>query len=338
MKKNYFLGIDGGGTKTITAISDDKGNILSVAKSGPSNFQSFGIETAHRELKKGIEEAIKMAVIKRDEIVYAGFGISGADRDKDFDIILSILSDILPETPKILVNDTTIALRAGTDDGIGLALISGTGTNCIGFNGSKKMVRIGGLGPLTGDYGAGSDIAMAAYHAAFKYNDGRGKYTILYDIIKRHFKIDDIEDLIEFTYYDSMDYHKLNTITPYVFYAAKKGDKIANQILKRCADALSYAALTALRRLFSKEEKIIVALGGSVFIKQPDSIMVKIIKDRIIKKYRRAKFVVLDTEPVIGALLLAYDKYYGDFRANRLKRKLKAGIKNKKQSLEQFTP
>lgn len=323
MKNRYFLGIDGGGTKTITAISDESGNILSLVKTGPSNFQSFGIQRAYKELRNGIEMAIKIAKIEKQEIVYGGFGISGADREKDFDIILSIITDILPDVPKVLVNDTTIALRAGTEDMVGLALISGTGTNCIGFNRRGTMVRIGGLGPLTGDYGSGSDIAMAAYHAAFKYSDGRGKYTILYDMIKKHFLTDNIEDLIELTYYDSLDYHKLNTITPLVFEAAKKGDKIAKNILLECSKALSLAALTGLKRLFKTNEKIIVAFGGSVFIKQPKSIMINDIKNRIKNKFPYTRFVTLDTEPVIGALLLAYDYFYGDFRANRLKPKLK---------------
>ncbi len=329
MERKYFLGVDGGGTKTITAISDHRGNVLSLIKTGPSNFQSFGIERAYRELKTGIELALLKAKIKAAQLCYSGFGISGADRDKDFDIILSILNDILPEIPRILVNDTTIALRAGTKDCVGLALISGTGTNCIGFNREGKMVRIGGLGPLTGDYGAGSDIAMAAYHAAFKYNDGRGKYTMLYDIIKRHFNVEDIEDLIEFTYYDSLDYHRLNTITPFVFFAAKKGDRIAQRILINCANALSSAAITGLKRLFKKDEEIIIALGGSVFIKQPENIMTETIKKNILKKYPKSKFVKLDTEPVIGALLLAGDQFYGDFRMNRLKKRLKFGIKSR---------
>ncbi|MCX7944676.1 MAG: hypothetical protein N2746_09240 [Deltaproteobacteria bacterium] len=327
MKNTYFIGVDGGGTKTITVISDEEGSIASLIKTGPSNFQTFGIQKAYKELKLGIELALKKAHIKKAEIAYGGFGISGADRDKDFDIIMSILSDILPDTPKILVNDTTIALRAATSDGIGLALISGTGTNCIGFNKKGEMVRIGGLGPLTGDYGSGSDIAMAAYHAAFKYNDKRGKYTVLYDMIKRHFNTHDIEELIELTYFDSYDYHKLNTITPLVFKAAQMGDSIANKILINCANALSHSAITALKRLFKKEEKITIALGGSVFIKQPKSLMVEIIRKKIIHLYPKVKFTVLDTEPVIGALLLAYDKFYGDGRANRLKRNIKVGIK-----------
>ncbi len=327
MTSRFFLGIDGGGTKTITAISDEKGRIRAFVRTGPSNFQSYGIKKAYIELRNGIQFALRKAKIKSSQILYAGFGISGADRDKDFDIILSILSDILPDTPKILVNDTTIALRAGTSDGIGLALISGTGTNCIGFNKEGKMVRIGGLGPLTGDYGAGSDIAMAAYHAAFRYNDGRGKYTVLYDIIKRHFGVEDIEDLIELTYYDSLDYHRLNTITPLVFDAARKGDKIAREILINCAEALSFAAITGLKRLFKTNERITVALGGSVFIRQPKSIMVENIRKKIITKFPNTRFVTLDTEPVIGALLFAYDRYYGDFRANRLKGRLKKGIR-----------
>ncbi len=327
--KKYFIGIDGGGTKTITSIADETGRVLSLVKTGPSNFQSFGIESATIELQKGIKTALRQANIQMRELTYGGFGISGADRDKDYDIILSILSDIMPDTPKVLVNDTTIALRAGTRDCTGLAIISGTGTNCIGFNKEGKMVRIGGLGPLTGDFGAGSDIALAAFHAAFKYNDGRGKYTILYDMIKKHFHIDDIEDLIELTYFDSMDYHKLNTITPYVFKAAKLKDKIATDILLNCARALSRTALTALKRLFSKDGRITVAFGGSVFIKQRKNIMVDTIKMNIKKKFPHTNFVILNTEPVIGALLLAYDHYYGDFRANRLKKNLISSLKRK---------
>jgi N-acetylglucosamine kinase-like BadF-type ATPase len=330
MKDRFFLGIDGGGTKTLTAVSNEKGRILSVIRSGPSNFQSVGIERAYKELKTGITKALKIAKLTKRDITFGGFGISGADRDKDFDIILSILNDILPDTPKVLVNDTTIALRAGTKDCVGVAIISGTGTNCIGFNKKGIMKRVGGLGPLTGDYGAGSDIAMAAYHAAFRYNDGRGPYTILYDIIKRHFRVNDIEDLIELTYYDSADYYRLNTITPYVFIAARKNDRIAKEILINCGKALSRAALTCLKYLFRKDEEVNIAFGGSVFIKQPNSIMTDYIKKQILKSYTKARFVILKTEPVIGALLLAYDRYYGDFRANSLKPILIKSLKGKK--------
>lgn len=326
--KRYFMGVDGGGTKTITAIADERGNIISVTRTGPSNFQSHGIERAYKELKRGIESALKTIGIRKKDITFAGFGISGADRDKDFDIIMEILDDIIEDTPKVLVNDTTIALRAGTEDMTGLALISGTGTNCVGFNKEGRMVRIGGLGPLTGDYGAGSDIAMAAYHAAFKYNDGRGRYTILYDMIKKHFEVNDIEDLIELTYYDSLDYERLYSITPFVFKAAAMGDKIAIDILHRCAIALSHSAITGIRRLFKKDERFTLAFGGSVFIKQPNSLLVREIKSRVLKRFPKVRFVVLDTEPVIGALLLAYDKYFSDFRANRFKNRLKKTLKS----------
>lgn len=325
--KHYFLGIDGGGSKTITAIADENGEIISIAKTGPSNFQSVGINRVYYELRKGINEALKKADLSAEDISCGGFGISGADREKDYDIILSILSDIIPDIPKVLVNDTTIALRAGTKDCVGLALISGTGTNCIGFNKEGIMKRIGGLGPLTGDYGAGSDIALAAFHTAFQYNDGRGRYTVLYDMIKRHFKVKEIEDLIELTYYDSMDYQRLNTITPYVFRAARMKDKIAVNILLKCARTLSHTALTALKQLFSREEKITVAFGGSVFIRQRKNIMIDAIKKEIKKRFPNTHFVILNTEPVVGALLLAYDHFYGDLRANRLKNRLRSSLK-----------
>lgn len=37
----YYIGIDGGGTKTEAVLCDESGHMLSRAVTGPSNFSSF---------------------------------------------------------------------------------------------------------------------------------------------------------------------------------------------------------------------------------------------------------------------------------------------------------
>ena len=42
----YFLGIDGGGTKTLAAICDVDGRVLGSGLGGPSNIDDVGLEAA----------------------------------------------------------------------------------------------------------------------------------------------------------------------------------------------------------------------------------------------------------------------------------------------------
>ena len=37
-----FLGVDGGGTKTVAVIADGNGHILAAGRAGGSNYQSIG--------------------------------------------------------------------------------------------------------------------------------------------------------------------------------------------------------------------------------------------------------------------------------------------------------
>ena len=43
----YYLGIDGGGTRTTAAVSDENGNVLFKAVGKSINFYSVGFEKAY---------------------------------------------------------------------------------------------------------------------------------------------------------------------------------------------------------------------------------------------------------------------------------------------------
>ncbi len=76
-------------------------------------------------------------------------------------------------------NDTFAILRAGSDRGWGVAVVCGAGINCVGVAPDGRTARFPALGPITGDWGGGLDVGMAALAAAARGEDGRGPRTSL---------------------------------------------------------------------------------------------------------------------------------------------------------------
>ena len=50
-----FLGIDGGGTKTIFALCDSQGRMLAEYKAGTADYRQVGIEGLRALLREGME-------------------------------------------------------------------------------------------------------------------------------------------------------------------------------------------------------------------------------------------------------------------------------------------
>src|SRR6476619_3913157 len=76
-------------------------------------------------------------------------------------------------------NDTFAVLRAGTERGWGVAVVCGAGINCVGVAPDGRQARFPALGSITGDWGGGYDVGLAAVSAAARSEDGRGARTTL---------------------------------------------------------------------------------------------------------------------------------------------------------------
>ena len=78
-----------------------------------------------------------------------------------------------------LHNDTEAALRAGSPEGWGVAVILGQGINAIGVSPSGEHVRFAALGTISGDVGGGSWVGDLALGAAIRAYEDRGPRTML---------------------------------------------------------------------------------------------------------------------------------------------------------------
>jgi hypothetical protein len=84
-------------------------------------------------------------------------------------------------------NDTFAVLRAGTERGWGVAVVCGTGINCVGVSADGRHVRFPALGQITGDWGGGTDVGYAALYAAARSEDGRGPKDDARTAVPAHF-------------------------------------------------------------------------------------------------------------------------------------------------------
>ena len=73
----YFLGIDGGGTKTTCAVGDES-RVLATVTSGPSNIVRVGEVTARESLQQVVLQACAAAGIAPEQVTRTCVGGSGA--------------------------------------------------------------------------------------------------------------------------------------------------------------------------------------------------------------------------------------------------------------------
>jgi N-acetylglucosamine kinase-like BadF-type ATPase len=289
-------------------VAGQDGRVRGVGRSGSANFQARGVAGAEGQIKKAVEEAAGQAGVDVSGFAAACYGVAGADRPKDFETIRRFVEPLTPCPNFRLENDTIIALRAGTPDGVGIALIAGTGSNAIGRDPEGKKLQVGGLGRLTGDFGSGSQLAEAAVVAATMSTDGRGAKTTLTDKITSHLGLEHIEDIIEHTFYDSDKTHlDLGALAPLVFEAAAEGDEVARSILREAGQNVARAVKVILDKLLPTEEEVPIVFGGAVFQKGADTTLIETVSKECNAHRKGLKFIRLGVEPVLGAVGFAFD-------------------------------
>ena len=307
-KLDLILGVDGGATKTTAWISDSRGNFIAGCETGPSNFKSVGIDKTKDNINKAVLGAVNKAEMI-DKIFFksACFGMSGIDSDKDKEIYNKIIfndriSNYLDPEKTLVCNDSKIGLVAGSNNKNAIMIICGTGANCYGENKLGKVAQAGGWDYILGDQGSGFDIGFKALRAAMKSYDGRGRATLLSRTILEDLNIDNISDLIKWTY-DLFSKEKIAQIAKTVCRTAEMGDKISRDILEEEVDEIIISIKTVIDKLDLRNKNFDLVLVGNVLKCK------KYFKDILIKKLDEVidniNYRPLTLDPVEGAIKLA---------------------------------
>lgn len=306
------IGLDAGGTKTAAVLASVGGEVLARARSGPANYQAVGRTSARRALVEAIAPLVAAAESAGLSIATVAYGLSGLDRPRDAENLAPVLAAVTPPGARhVAVNDTFLILRAGTDDGVGVAVVSGTGPNTVGWGPSGAEARVGGLAGELGDFGGGGDIGLEGLKAARRGTDGRARPTVLTERFLRRYGLADVTDVVDWFLADAPRPFQAAELAPLVFEAAADGDAVARDILRAAGEELGLCARLVASRLFPADAVVPLVFGGSVLQRGSCPVM----RDAIAAVVR-AHFPLVDVRrltvaPVLGAVLIALDALTG---------------------------
>lgn len=249
----YFLGIDGGGTKTEFLLVDSLGNEIKRVVLGASNPVSAGIETTKAVLEEGVK-AVCEGVDFAETAVYAG--IAGGKAGDNQQIIGSTLQSFGFASVGC-GSDIELLLEIALKGGSGTAVIMGTGVVAYAREG-ENLHRAGGRGYLIDRGGSGFHLGSAALNAAFEYADGRGGSKIIAELTEKILG-KSMESAVGEIYGGGAAF--IASFAPVVFEAFEKNDPVAKQIID---DNVREAAkiINGARSFLGITEGRIVVCGG----------------------------------------------------------------------------
>lgn len=298
------VAIDGGNSKTDVAVVRVDGEVLSVVRAGGHRPHAVGIDAAERELHAAVSDAL--AAAGGPETAAIGAYVANAD----FEVEERLLRERIIAwgiAPAVEVgNDTLALLRSGLDHRVGVAVVCGAGINCVGLGPNGEVARFPAIGTITGDWGGGFDLSLAAMFHAARSEDGRGPATILSPMIARHFGRTAALDVSEGMHLGDIDQARLHEIVPLLFSAASQGDGIAGGIVARQAHEVVSMATIALDRVGLGEVDADVVLGGGV-LAADYPLLSDAVRRGIAATHPRAKISIPELSPLTGSILLALD-------------------------------
>jgi N-acetylglucosamine kinase-like BadF-type ATPase len=304
---DYFLGIDGGGTKTTAWLADSEGKVRARAESGPSNPVKVGLPAAQREILKAFRTTIREAGFSSSAarnsdpplLRSACAGIAGVDRRAVHRPLLAWMRRHIPARRHRLSSDAAITLAAAVGNAPGIIVIAGTGSIAYARTDGGKLLRAGGWGLPFDDHGSGYELGRQTVAAALEAFDGRGPGTLLVHKICRHLRLRDITEIVS----QRLEPQQIAALFPLVMETASEGDLVARHLCDNAGRDLASMAVALLKRANWTDRAVPVVTTGGVFKSS------NLIRRAFVRHLRRfapmARVELLERPPVEGALWLA---------------------------------
>ncbi len=291
----YYLGIDGGGTTTTAAVSDEKGKIL-FKKSGKTiNFYSVGMEKAAENLANLMNSIY--SDIEFDSFEAAFIGCSALDSEAESETIKALCGSV--KADKIAMNsDLFIALRSLDCDFCPCVAVSGTGSMATGEDADGNIVISGGWGHIIGDEGSGYSIAVNALRRCCELCD-EGIDSPLLASACEYFSVDNFRKAIDIIY--SPETSK-DIIAGFAASVGKLCDTDGDSRAIVISEAHRFAG-TVIILLNKIKSCSVLGLYGGIF--RHNSLYTQAFTEAIKNVYPQIKTQLLNVTPEEGALRLA---------------------------------
>ena len=294
---DYYLGVDGGGTKTTATVCGGDGSELLTVTGDSVNYRSEGMAAAREHLRAILADIGHRTGVTRFRGAFIGssalFGRATEEETRAF------TGGLVDAETVTMDSDLYIALKACRSDRA-LAAVCGTGSMAAAFGPDGKVLTRGGFGYLFGDEGSGYAIAREALFHTARAAEGTEPPTALTEALLSHFGVTDVYAFTDLAYDPPLPRKKLASFAPRVTVCAENGDETAKAVLARQAALFADTVRSLARALPQPPE---VFLYGGVFAH--DSIFTGYFTEEI--KDCCASCQPLTTPSAMGAALAAMD-------------------------------
>ncbi len=304
----YLIGIDGGSSKTKGLLSDHTGRILAEYTASGSNYHLIGREATRQILESVIQNLLKSAGLKKDQLSFAMLALSGADLPLDFKNLNEITAVCLPGASYEVTNDVWAIMRSGLRQPWGGVLICGTGSNAGITRPDEQRFILRALTYKLGNYGGGGDMATEALHYMFRADELTYKPTLLSARLPALLGCDDPPAVLNRLFpVDHVSLEDYNRIPPLVFELASEGDEVCLEILERMGRTQGQLFNGVARQAGIKGIKLPIVIGGSLFNGSNPTLVDAMLLE-IHTLLPEAYLVKSPYPPAAGALLLGLDR------------------------------
>ncbi|MCL2828658.1 MAG: ATPase [Oscillospiraceae bacterium] len=300
----YYIGVDGGGTKTAICAAAQDASTLFSAITGSASWREYGIEPVVRNIKEVIGS---FPLEGEGQIAGIAMGLPcyGESEEGDRDLEKAV-REAFPNTPLYLTNDVEVGWAGSLGLASGVNVVAGTGAIAFGKDEKGKTARSGGWSEFFGDEGSCYWMGRKVMELFSKQSDGRMPQDVLYTTVRSELGLrSDLGfiDLMHDNYIINRD--KVASLQLLANKAALAGSPSAKSLYCDAADELILLVKAICDRLHFTKRPFLVSYSGGLF-KAGDLVL-----DRFSKGVAETggSLYAPQFEPMHGALLLAFEQF-----------------------------
>ena len=128
-----YLGVDGGGSKTLFLLIDETGKVLAAHNEGTAYYPEIGLEALRKLLTRGIGQILRQAGIAVPDLSFAFLGLPAYGEDSALLATLDTApSSILPTGCYRCGNDMVCGWAGALAGADGISVVASTGSIAYG--------------------------------------------------------------------------------------------------------------------------------------------------------------------------------------------------------------
>ena len=303
----YYIGIDGGATKTALCAASLDDPVLRYDKTDGSDWREHGVWKVAQNLKEAVAD-----LMKEESGLVAGIAMGlpchGESAEGDSALERAI-REAFAGMPLYITNDVEVGWAGSMALSPGINIVAGTGAIAFGRDIHGNTARSGGWSAFFGDEGSCYWMGRKVMELFSKQSDGRMPRDELYETVRRELRLKDDISFIDLIHTEYLAYRK--QVASLQFLAEKAARSGSPSVKALYSEAVGELLLlvTAIRsRLDFSKKPWAVSYSGGLF--KAGELVLPQFSQEIEKE--GGKLSAPRFGPVEGAVLLAFQHFNPD--------------------------